>query len=168
MRGKQKAPDRASSRGRITPAHAGKTALQLLFRNGPADHPRACGENLSERLCQGPEGGSPPRMRGKRLCLLSLLRNPRITPAHAGKTHSTTGIQRFNTDHPRACGENKNSDFLHCHLSGSPPRMRGKLRHAKSRHGFRRITPAHAGKTRARSAWILTRTDHPRACGENA
>ena len=49
---------------------------------------------------------------------------------------------------------------------GSPPRVRGKA------FGFPRlipglgITPAYAGKSRARKAAAAVRRDHPRVCGE--
>ena len=45
--------------------------------------------------------------------------------------------------------------------------MRGKLYFVNAETKERRITPAHAGKTRpARlSSWVAQ--DHPRACGEN-
>ena len=91
----------------------------------------------------------------------------RITPAHAGKTwYSVLGL--FKTaDHPRACGENqqliKDSERGH----GSPPRMRGKLENQVIVACLRRITPAHAGKTRSCSPDGRCSPDHPRACGEN-
>ena len=72
---------------RITPAHAGKTSLAYNNLMPCLDHPRACGENgrcwrLLERT-----GGSPPRMRGKLTSGISGELEPRITPAHAGKTY---------------------------------------------------------------------------------
>ena len=92
--------------------------------------------------------GSPPRVRGKPPCERHELAEKRITPACAGKTNK--GIQKIkNTaDHPRACGENKYAEILTNLDAGSPPRMRGKLAQSRSRLSMRRITPAHAGKTR--------------------
>ena len=45
MRGKPSEGATALNTGRITPAHAGKTAEAHRHRSGGADHPRACGEN---------------------------------------------------------------------------------------------------------------------------
>ena len=45
--------------------------------------------------------------------------------------------------------------------------MRGKRSISRSGFCFRRITPAHAGKTRAVAERAATAEDHPRACGEN-
>ena len=52
-------------------------------------------------------------------------------------------------------------------MSGSPPRMRGKLWvHAKFSIK-RRITPADAGKTGNMNRVLQELKDHPRGCGEN-
>ena len=111
--------------------------------------------------------GSPPRMRGKRPAVPPDPCQGRITPAHAGKTVSSSVPLLRCADHPRACGENS----LHArrvHLvHGSPPRMRGKRASHRPRRWRRRITPAHAGKTLVHSGGCLPSADHPRACGEN-
>ena len=107
-------------------------------------------------------------MRGKLVPTLFVCVAVRITPAHAGKTRSRSRKARPRTDHPRACGENCSTPPMRTKCSGSPPRMRGKRKNGKSGAIYRRITPAHAGKT----LWSLRRSrapkDHPRACGENS
>ena len=50
--------------------------------------------------------------------------------------------------------------------AGSPPRMRGKVPRAALRLREHRITPAHAGKSRASAHQASVRKDHPRMCGE--
>ena len=45
--------------------------------------------------------------------------------------------------------------------------MRGKLSDQPECRCGRRITPAHAGKTRLKKQNLLRPPDHPRACGEN-
>ena len=45
--------------------------------------------------------------------------------------------------------------------------MRGKLAVCRLRESYRRITPAHAGKTMSRKGGETEESDHPRACGEN-
>ena len=147
MRGKQKAPDRASSRGRITPAHAGKTFVNGKRYYSTTDHPRACGENTLPFGSTFVSFGSPPRMRGKRYFDTCATLDERITPAHAGKTPSTSFTSAKSSDHPRACGENGKPHRLYRGADGSPPRMRGKPVQAQSPQLPLRITPAHAGKT---------------------
>ena len=70
---------------RITPAHAGRISTTLSKHNLARDHPRACGKNLTIRICRQRAVGSPPRMREE--CLIMYKRSLifRITPAHAGR-----------------------------------------------------------------------------------
>ena len=152
---------------RITPAHAGKTSLSFQIALPTSDHPRACGENPSLCRFPAPQAGSPPRMRGKHSAALPPPESARITPAHAGKTLSKITITVLYTDHPRACGENVLAVPLFDSVSGSPPRMRGKLTSISDITATSRITPAHAGKTFSRSPGDSAGSDHPRACGEN-
>ena len=133
-----------------------------------ADHPRACGENRSDRADCLEALGSPPRMRGKRRYVEYQSFERRITPAHAGKTQRIIKISWMNSDHPRACGENFNSSKLIAAAVGSPPRMRGKLYFSNSEESGVRITPAHAGKTCPPLCRCCGLSDHPRACGENS
>ena len=51
-------------------------------------------------------------------------------------------------------------------MTGSPPRMRGKVRPAVASTMVLRITPAHAGKRYLSRAGHKDGKDHPRACGE--
>ena len=105
-------------------------------------------------------------MRGKVMHVAHGLIDARITPAHAGKSlvcfREIFGIR----DHPRACGEKLLCGFcVSCRL-GSPPRMRGKEQDHTAPYPDRRITPAHAGKSRQRGLQVSRNGDHPRACGE--
>ena len=147
MRGKPhryKLP-RASSR--ITPADAGKT---------------------SQATCSACIfGGSPPRMRGKRNPTYEDFGEDRITPADAGKTATPRTRFVVSRDHPRGCGENGNTPNSLCCFTGSPPRMRGKLRPLSGGQPCGGITPADAGKTRFRPPTEARDKDHPRGCGEN-
>ncbi len=157
-------PDNAR---RITPAHAGKTPIGGLRESRPSDHPRACGENNKLRRRERRDFGSPPRMRGKLVEDALVDARVRITPAHAGKTFYERISGRTKADHPRACGENRCKGKAQKEEDGSPPRMRGKPLVLFLINSGLRITPAHAGKTRARSRFSGTAPDHPRACGEN-
>ena len=134
----------------ITPAHAGKSLVPSDEMSKAWDHPRACGEKVFKKKYLTAYIGSPPRMRGKVAIFFHCLLWIRITPAHAGKRRANAPRVFFKKDHPRACGEK----FLHCIpqylLSGSPPRMRGKVAFLFTRFKYRRITPAHAGKSGSR------------------
>ena len=49
-----------------------------------------------------------------------------------------------------------------------PPRMRGKISRVRDDLARVGITPAYAGKSRAKKAVAAVRRDHPRICGEKA
>ena len=106
MRGKPSPRRRSRGASRITPAHAGKTALLMSPPFFRTDHPRACGENIGKRSTSQAFHGSPPRMRGKLTAVLACPSQLRITPAHAGKTYRNSARPYRYPDHPRACGEN--------------------------------------------------------------
>ena len=167
MRGKPSKTKQKQAKARITPAHAGKTHYARPPLSTRTDHPRACGENKALTEAEREQGGSPPRMRGKRENTCPPSARGRITPAHAGKTTSVPLNNPLWTDHPRACGENASIVLYFATLVGSPPRMRGKrIRYSTSR-AMRRITPAHAGKTTPSRTRMAAISDHPRVCGEN-
>ncbi len=65
MRGKDRHYAKNTSWHRITPAYAGKRAVQVNRENIDKDHPRLCGEKHSEFGNSGFTTGSPPPMRGK-------------------------------------------------------------------------------------------------------
>jgi len=69
-------------------------------------------------------------------------------------------------DHPRACGEQKNSDRILAFGRGSPPRLRGAAISFNGQPSFLRITPAPAGSSLGRRRPLSGSKDHPRACGE--
>ncbi len=167
MRGKlSPAPSRIST-CRITPAYAGKTVPVFGHRAHHRDHPRVCGENPQLRHLAQIQSGSPPRMRGKQPCTPSGTEWKRITPAYAGKTIPSVSRYLQGEDHPRVCGENARTPKSMPSDSGSPPRMRGKLKRQEVLKLDNRITPAYAGKTSCTFTRLQTTWDHPRVCGEN-
>ena len=71
---------------RLIPAHAGKTdndIPQVALRSA---HPRSRGENHLPGFADADDWGSSPLTRGKRDNDVSGRRQPRLIPAHAGKT----------------------------------------------------------------------------------
>ena len=152
---------------RITPACAGKTVHRTKIKLPKKDHPRVCGENMVTPIKLYFWLGSPPRVRGKRFIESSLPKHDRITPACAGKTYYENRAQRTLQDHPRVCGENLRRCQIFRGLTGSPPRVRGKLNRSCTIVSFTRITPACAGKTKRYGTARNSYKDHPRVCGEN-
>ena len=90
----------------------------------------------------------------------------RVTPAYTGEKHNYPVFSCGTTRHPRACGEKTSRGPGSSAAKGSPPRMRGKEVQILQRKRPKRITPAHAGKSSYERATMVSKEDHPRACGE--
>ena len=146
MRGKETDSRRQCCSAGITPAYAGKRTLFCLAGRRNRDHPRVCGEKCSDHIDKGMIEGSPPRMRGKVLCICPLFCVLGITPAYAGKRAEQAHSMSCSEDHPRVCGEKSGSCFFLSIVLGSPPRMRGKAFLINATASFSGITPAYAGK----------------------
>ncbi len=168
MRGKRGGGPIGAGCRRIIPAHAGQTMMLRTFSPPISDHPRACGANVLEAFDVERVAGSSPRMRGKRLPTGPQMRADRIIPAHAGQTEHSCPRQPSRTDHPRACGANRNCSCVSCARCGSSPRMRGKRFERIAFDNRPRIIPAHAGQTGTPDSFASAGTDHPRACGANS
>ena len=90
MRGKGMAATVSLKAKGITPAYAGKRHKQSGSHCSYRDHPRVCGEKLSEMFFAFLLIGSPPRMRGKVIDMFQIINAMRITPAYAGKSRAPT------------------------------------------------------------------------------
>ena len=128
------------------PRMRGKGRATALRCRCTRDHPRVCGEKSLWFLCRNNITGSPPRMRGKDRCTSCQSINTRITPAYAGKSIQLSGPLDTPGDHPRVCGEKPTRQTRPGAASGSPPRMRGKVKIQQS--------------------CAFSYKDHPRVCGE--
>ena len=168
MRGKRCDPSPRRRPRRIIPAHAGQTSQLEHSVYSPADHPRACGANVSSDGMLSRCTGSSPRMRGKPALHSRAGVGHRIIPAHAGQTIGSAGLTGWNADHPRACGANVGDTSIEAFTNGSSPRMRGKHHHSPRTVRQLRIIPAHAGQTHYVLLFPRSVTDHPRACGANS
>ena len=147
VRGKQAPASGAFRAAGITPAGAGKTFSPPSTFPNKQDHPRRCGENLTNSDLQPNMLGSPPQVRGKQLNINNCTSGYRITPAGAGKTTFWVDNANVGKDHPRRCGENPKKASLRREHVGSPPQVRGKPFLRLSQGLLYRITPAGAGKT---------------------
>ena len=92
--------------GRLIPAHAGKTAGDVLPVSRISAHPRSRGENSPPNLLMGEEAGSSPLTRGKPQQAALAVHTLRLIPAHAGKTIPDEIVFRDRLAHPRSRGEN--------------------------------------------------------------
>ena len=114
----------ASSAARITPACAGKTPIRRKPAVVAWDHPRMCGKDPVEHICQVGLEGSPPHVRERPVCTFPGRQNYGITPACAGKTLIRSMRLRLLWDHPRMCGKDQFGPLSVKRASGSPPHVR--------------------------------------------
>ena len=134
----------------ITPACAGRRSSSLHAHNSKRDHPRVCGEKQAQPGGVKRWQGSPPRVRGEEFLYEVTIPFPRITPACAGRSRIGTRKWCPTEDHPRVCGEKSYRYAQTVPLWGSPPRVRGEVRHALVNGASRGITPACAGRSHRR------------------
>ncbi len=135
-------------RERITPARAGNRPPGGPCGLAAADHPRACGEQLTQRQTGASSVGSPPRVRGTAVEVDGAAGPAGITPARAGNSGGLDSDVAQQMDHPRACGEQRQ---LRCYAGpggGSPPRVRGTAVLPNPFAPLSGITPARAGNRR--------------------
>ena len=166
-RGKLDAEGPPAPRGRLIPAHAGKTGYVPGRAYQLAAHPRSRGENRQLRVRATVILGSSPLTRGKQNAAGRISRDSRLIPAHAGKTPRETPSAMLSPAHPRSRGENPHPLKGPLMLNGSSPLTRGKhVLHEGVQLG-ERLIPAHAGKTDGRSLLPESGSAHPRSRGEN-
>ena len=131
----------------ITPACAGKRGFRSNLPACPRDHPRMCGEKQMYFATTASCQGSPPHVRGKAGRYWATRRRTGITPACAGKRLSCSCRASQSWDHPRMCGEKKNTFRKLKASTGSPPHVRGKDAVRCVYASLIGITPACAGKS---------------------
>ena len=167
VRGKVTPVPCTRTKSRITPACAGKSTLPRRGSASQQDHPRVCGEKAEKKRFVWDSSGSPPRVRGKGLYCVCGYFYARITPACAGKRNRHPIRWKTDGDHPRVCGEKRPSLSWCRLLSGSPPRVRGKVDMKGTEKPPSRITPACAGKrNRSAGRMALTKGSPPRVRGK--
>ena len=146
-RGKQIAALTEARDARLIPAHAGKTVLMSRMTTPPSAHPRSRGENNDPMLHYKGHVGSSPLTRGKPASVSQCERQPRLIPAHAGKTMRHARRATPSAAHPRSRGENHGHRSTPPWRSGSSPLTRGKLFYHSAFLFCPGLIPAHAGKT---------------------
>ena len=166
MRGTAAIPRGKEPRRRFIPAHAGNSMAQWGRQTASAVHPRACGEQRDLMTHADGWNGSSPRMRGTGAWNRSHGAMGRFIPAHAGNSIGKPTRGGTTTVHPRACGEQKDSQGKDRIRIGSSPRMRGTGYRPASLGSAGRFIPAHAGNRRRWIGAMRPLAVHPRACGE--
>ena len=151
----------------IIPAYAGNTLVVSLTVSPSRDHPRVCGEHLTENEAHRVGEGSSPRMRGTRERLPACKGVEGIIPAYAGNTMIVPVPHIHWRDHPRVCGEHTIIIIRHRSSRGSSPRMRGTLADLPFDVLAFGIIPAYAGNTTKHGTAPVPAWDHPRVCGEH-
>jgi len=124
----------------LTPACAGTTAPLGNRPRTAWAHPRVRGDDSRRYQTVTYVEGSPPRARGRRLCVNLALRDHRLTPACAGTTGSSGSRSSALGAHPRVRGDDPTSSRNTLDGDGSPPRARGRPHH---RTTAGRRPPAH-------------------------
>ena len=166
-RGKRSCRDRLRRRGRLIPAHAGKTSAVCCATVSVEAHPRSRGENHSHGVLEAEAQGSSPLTRGKRGAVDGGRDGLRLIPAHAGKTQATRRRHQRPRAHPRSRGENSVPFLTRIMDGGSSPLTRGKPAQAVNVRNGLGLIPAHAGKTPRLDPTSCSRRAHPRSRGEN-
>ena len=167
VRGKLKSEAEITTKVRLIPARAGKTAFVAWRCDVRQAHPRACGENRLSLVRAPPLSGSSPRVRGKLGAGAPGCGGAGLIPARAGKTVVPFLGLVSSAAHPRACGENGTCVKPPGRMSGSSPRVRGKLSTSQATISREGLIPARAGKTHVDDTNPEVAGAHPRACGEN-
>ena len=133
-----------------------------------AGHPRGCGEQRMTNLSSASATGSSPRVRGTERYEKRFTGKDRVIPAGAGNRRKEPRKGTEPAGHPRGCGEQRRGTITAKTLVGSSPRVRGTgLRRADARDDGR-VIPAGAGNRTGASCFPITRSGHPRGCGEQS
>ena len=111
--------------------------------------------------------GSSPRVRGTQPLDLGAEFFKRFIPARAGNTRADEVRVLLEAVHPRACGEHMPVGVQLQPDIGSSPRVRGTQLWQQQGVCYRRFIPARAGNTWQPDAGRVSKTVHPRACGEH-
>ena len=127
-----------------------------------------CGEHSIPSKSTATQPGSSPRVRGTRFQTKSAPLPAGIIPACAGNTFGFVRAAPPPWDHPRVCGEHKETSNGFAVIAGSSPRVRGTQLRVVEDAPCLGIIPACAGNTEFRRMLMISARDHPRVCGEHS
>ena len=109
-----------------SPLTRGKRPSREPSAPWPWAHPRSRGENEGADKASTTGSGSSPLTRGKRDRRAAQFSDPRLIPAHAGKTMRAVPGIWIDGAHPRSRGENYCPQARRQEAAGSSPLTRGK------------------------------------------
>ena len=151
---------------RIIPTRVGTRKTSITTRRKRWDHPHACGDKISLRSAYGRSLGSSPRVWGQAPTPQAYPPALRIIPTRVGTSCLILGLIGGHEDHPHACGDKKDDQYLIVSAKGSSPRVWGQERQRMLIHVLMRIIPTRVGtRPRCLPLWSRMR-DHPHACGD--
>ena len=152
---------------RNIPTRVGKTRTASRSPSRATEHPHACGENFGAAATRARKRGTSPRVWGKPNKSNSGLIADRNIPTRVGKTHFSRPSSYKTTEHPHACGENAMISAEHPFVTGTSPRVWGKLEDFYWPQFAGRNIPTRVGKTLGHFLPYEQVPEHPHACGEN-
>ena len=167
LRGTPEATARFWGKVRFIPASAGNTTIPRLPCSRLSVHPRVCGEHIRRRPPLRHTAGSSPRLRGTRHRESVTRCRYRFIPASAGNTTPAFSYRHVGSVHPRVCGEHHTMGIFFVSPFGSSPRLRGTRWHEHYFGNSQRFIPASAGNTVLAEMYGVSRSVHPRVCGEH-
>ncbi len=152
-------------RGTI-PAGAGSRSARSPSRRRTWDHPRGCGEQVTQPPPAGCAVGPSPRVRGAVAVTVLLRIGAGTIPAGAGSSTTASSSVTRRRDHPRGCREQALTPMSLARSRGPSPRARGAAVPGYRAEEISGTIPAGAGSRGAVRGTGPPRRDHPRGCGE--
>ena len=89
-----------------------------------------------------------------------------IIPTRVGTSGWKNMGKTWTGDHPHACGDKTQTDYINMTELGSSPRVWGQGIPNCVKASFQRIIPTRVGTRTLSMLKALARTDHPHACGD--
>ncbi|EGJ72718.1 hypothetical protein STTU_p0105 (plasmid) [Streptomyces sp. Tu6071] len=152
---------------RKIPAGAGATTRSWSASASGQEDPRTRGDEVLFMTDAEAREGRYPHTRGRHAASSKSLKFGWKIPAHAGTTITHSRSAPSAGEDPRACGDDGTGLPARSLKPGGSPRMRGRRRRSARRTGRARRIPAHAGTTSSAHPCGRSRTEDPRACGDD-
>ena len=129
----------------IIPTRVGTSIRVKICCAVTRDHPHACGDKVfTSPLCVSLRGSSP-RVWGQELLPITTQFSPRIIPTRVGTRWYTAKQRAAERDHPHACGDKTQTDYISMTELGSSPRVWGQVNFGEVIEDIFRIIPTRVG-----------------------
>ena len=147
------------------PACAGQPDIAGLFLERFPAYPRVCGATRKILFIINSFVGLSPRVRGNRLRMEPIGRNPGPIPACAGQPKNLAAWASRKRAYPRVCGATTSISTCSSFRPGLSPRVRGNRSRARKTGNQIRPIPACAGQPAALLFAPSAVRAYPRVCG---